>query len=767
MTSYLNPYGGSISQPADISYSEIALTALSPIVNLEWPLLYTGANNLFTSILIVDCSTNTGELYLPDQTQGSVGAQLIIKNTGTQAFNVFPAIGTQIVNIDAGEVFFLWMTDTTDNSGIDHWSSVQLGATTTQAQAADLAGAGLIAIGSRLARNKLIQNKDLDYTILPADRDTFFIWTGGNGLFTLPDAEDVGNGFEFSINNNSTVGGILTLFPQTNQTIDGEDTFIVQPAQSLTLITDGENWNSLGFGQQTQISVNVNNKDVSGNTDIVLNPGEAERIIQQLTGELTGDITIYFPILEPNFWYIYNGTTGDFTLTVSLGTPESPVGTPYTISQGIKNIFYSDTTTLSLIPSSLEGVFPVLAPDGDLANPSYSFASDPAIGIYKTDNALNFAVNGSRCHMESDGSFYVEDNLGFANASGSGGGLNLPVYFYANNSTTKPGIGLYISSDQPNKVYNWDKTGATWTSQAYKFNSVAGTAADFNLNNTLIQLNSVSGKPTKPEMTFFVGNSGGAQGYFSYNALDQLLVGDSTSSASNPNYTWEGDDDTGLYSDAANTFKTTCGGTQTLTFDANGITPASTPVKTATFNQFSPTTTAGDMIARNNLGNDVRIPASTIANETLLSTIGNIPSWGGCSVLQVVEAAPITTALVYAANTVSNTATNLTLNITPASNNSKILVFFSCVGSTNGTAVNVLLNNLATYCAGQFINAASQTVSGMRLFAPASTAQQTYTIYTSNANPSSTVYFNGEQGDANGAASPYRSYMIAIEIGGF
>ena len=297
---------------------------------------------------------------------------------------------------------------------------------------------------------------------------------------------------------------------------------------------------------------------------------------------------------------------------------------------------------------------------------------------------------------------------------------------------------------------------------------MAGNVADFNLTNTAIQIQS-GATPDKPSMGFLVRNSLGDSGELALNAKNQLGIDKTNATAANPNYTWNGDLTTGIYSDSAGAFKTTCAGTQTLTFDANGITPATTPVKTATFNAFSPTTTAGDMIARNSVGNDVRIPASTRANEPLLSVLGNIPQWTGYSILDI-QTFTLTTNSVYTASAALRTATPLTVNLTPKAVNSKVLVYFSCVGSTSANAVIVSLNNSSAYQAGAFWKLDStqtQTVSGMFLFNPASTSLQTYTVYTGFSGSAPTVYFNSINGGGNGANSIFRSTIFAIEIGGF
>lgn len=54
--------------------------------------------------------------------------------------------------------------------------------------------------------------------------------------------------------------------------------------------------------------------NVAGNTNVVLTATQAENILIDLTGALTGSISITFPA-QGGFWAIKNGTTGNFTIT--------------------------------------------------------------------------------------------------------------------------------------------------------------------------------------------------------------------------------------------------------------------------------------------------------------------------------------------------------------------------------------------------------------------------------------------------------------------
>jgi hypothetical protein len=149
--------------------------------------------------------------------------------------------------------------------------------------------------------------------------------------------------------------------------------------------------------------------------------------------------------------------------------------------------------------------------------------------------------------------------------------------------------------------------------------------------------------------------------------------------------------------------------------------------------------------------------------------LGNIPQWTGYSILDI-QTFTLTTNSVYTASAALRTATPLTVNLTPKAVNSKVLVYFSCVGLVSSDSVSIVLNDNVNYTAGNFWKLDStqtQTVSGMFLFNPASTSMQTYTVYTGTQATTPTVYFNSISGGVNGAASNLRSTIFAIEIGGF
>jgi len=76
--------------------------------------------------------------------------------------------------------------------------------------------------------------------------------------------------------------------------------------------------------------------DVSGNTDVTLDYEQNFNQIIELTGTLTGNISVIVPDL-PYFWVIYNNTSGAFTLTWKTSG-----GTGLTITQGDRVFLYSE-----------------------------------------------------------------------------------------------------------------------------------------------------------------------------------------------------------------------------------------------------------------------------------------------------------------------------------------------------------------------------------------------------------------------------------------
>src|SRR6201996_1673972 len=83
----------------------------------------------------------------------------------------------------------------------------------------------------------------------------------------------------------------------------------------------------------------VNSLSVAGSLPVTLTTGQAQNLIQQFTGALTGNITVYLPPVG-SFYCIENATTGNFTLNVGC-TGGTNV---FYIPQGLSKFVWTDGT---------------------------------------------------------------------------------------------------------------------------------------------------------------------------------------------------------------------------------------------------------------------------------------------------------------------------------------------------------------------------------------------------------------------------------------
>jgi hypothetical protein len=382
----INVFGEGAVQTAYVGYREFAMTE---DLDLLWPNAYQDTPNTAAAFMRVTTTSTTGLiLTLPDATQVSVGQNFIIVNTSSNAFSLSSKSGADLGSIDIGISYYYILQDNSTEGGV--WRRVTFGAGNADVDAAELAGLGLDAVAGKLNTSTPVVSTVGPYTVTSAQNAALIVWTGGGGTLTLPNVATVDDGFFFSLNNEGS--GEVTIIG--DKPIDNQAAFVVGISQSLTLVKAANNWWTLGFGQQTFFSVNVLNKTVAGNTDVILSANEAARNIQQYDGALTGNITVFFPV-EANEWTIYNRTTGAFTLSVQLRGGGVPVGTAYIVPQGNTQIFYSDGTTMRVTPSIISPSG-ITFPSGTEPSPGIAFTSDPDTGIYNipVGNVIGISSGG-------------------------------------------------------------------------------------------------------------------------------------------------------------------------------------------------------------------------------------------------------------------------------------------------------------------------------------------------------------------------------------
>jgi hypothetical protein len=350
MTTFTNIFGGSNISPSEISYAAVSLTANT---TYDWALETAPSSNLIAGIMDVTATAGPWSLTLPSALEASTGQSILFNNVGSETFIIRNNAGVQVAAPVSGSVWQLYLTDNTTAGGT--WEAFLYGAQVSAANAASLAGTGLIAIGSLLSLAMPVTFFGTNFTADTDSRARTYIWNGGAGTLTMSTAGTLGNNWFFQLRNEGT--GALVIDPPGSQTINGSSTLTFQPGDSAIIFTDGNNFYTLGYGQSPVFAFDYTSINVAGSGNYVLSGSELNRIAYNFTGVLTGNRTIIVPQTVQQYW-VANNTTGPYTLTV-----KTSIATGYTVNQGSRAILYSDGT--NVVAADTGGVaVPIAVSDG-------------------------------------------------------------------------------------------------------------------------------------------------------------------------------------------------------------------------------------------------------------------------------------------------------------------------------------------------------------------------------------------------------------------
>ena len=350
MTTFTNIFGGSNISPSEISYAAVSLTANT---TYDWALETAPSADLIAGIMDVTATAGPWSLTLPSALEASTGQSILFNNVGSETFIIRNNAGVQVAAPVSGSVWQLYLTDNTTAGGT--WEAFLYGAQVSAANAASLAGTGLIAIGSLLSLAMPVTFFGTNFTADTDSRARTYIWNGGAGTLTMSTAGTLGNNWFFQLRNEGT--GALVIDPPGSQTINGSSTITFQPGDSAIIFTDGNNFYTLGYGQSPVFAFDYTSINVAGSGNYVLSGSELNRIAYNFTGVLTGNRTIIVPQTVQQYW-VANNTTGPYTLTV-----KTSIATGYTVNQGSRAILYSDGT--NVVAADTGGVaVPIAVSDG-------------------------------------------------------------------------------------------------------------------------------------------------------------------------------------------------------------------------------------------------------------------------------------------------------------------------------------------------------------------------------------------------------------------
>ena len=373
MTSYISPFTGDVVVPTDVSYVSYTLTA---DLQLVWPANGSDNNDVAARIMDIQAASAVPTLKMPPADQASVGTDALIRNVGAFSITVTDTNGNTIVTVTAGTARYIYLTNNSTSSGV--WGIFTFGTGTSAADAASLAGYGLLASGLTLNQSHPTGTLTDNYTFATTDRAQVLVWptTGGATSATLPLASSLGNNWFTLLKNNGT--GTITLGTTGAELLDGSASAkLFNPSESAFIVCTGTSYITIGYGVSTNFSFTALTKAVTSGT-YTLTASEASNTIQTYTGVLTGNVTAYYPPVV-NLYVISNQTTaGAYTLTIgtTLGSTVSiPPNNQATVICDGTDFFNANTTTV--------GGAIIAMVNGTATNPALYFSSETNTGVYR------------------------------------------------------------------------------------------------------------------------------------------------------------------------------------------------------------------------------------------------------------------------------------------------------------------------------------------------------------------------------------------------
>jgi hypothetical protein len=332
-TSYNYVFGGANIYPSEVSYESLTLTA---DIQLSWPEETSALSNLAAKIIDIQSSIAGLKVLLPDAQKAGTGETILFNNLGTETIIIADYDGVQVVSIDTGTLWQVYLTDNSTSAGT--WQSLQYGSATSQANASALAGTGIVAVGTALSQSVPVTTFSANFTLGNTDRAKMYNWTGAGGVLTLPSAETVGNNWFMYLRNSGS--GAIVATPAGTNTINDLTDLSFQPGESAIIASDGRNFYTIGFGQSATFAFDYTSINAAGSGTLTLSGTQLNRIAYNFTGVLTGNRIVIVPTTVQQYW-ITNSTTGSYTFTVKTAT-----GAGVTITQGQRGIYYCNGTDL-------------------------------------------------------------------------------------------------------------------------------------------------------------------------------------------------------------------------------------------------------------------------------------------------------------------------------------------------------------------------------------------------------------------------------------
>jgi len=385
--SYNSPFTGNVIQPTDVSYRRIILTT---DLQLEWPINGTTDDAAAARIMEVSTASTAHELWMPPANQTSVGQDALIRNVGAVAVTVKDYSGANtIVTVAAGEAQYIYVITNATTAGT--WGIIAFGIGSSGADAATLAGYGLVAIGQTLNQSHPVTTFSSDRAAVSADRAETLVWTGGAGTLTLDAAATLGENWFVLVRNSGT--GALAVNTNGSDLLNGSLTVTFQAGDSAIIVSSGTAFYTVGLGKNSQFNFTQLTKAVTSGT-YTLTSAEATNVIQKFTGTLTGNVTIIVP-QTIQVYYVQNATNGtasNFTVTISTGVSGASTAS---IASNQQATLVCDSVNILNANTVLAGSVSIGLIDGSVASPALYYGNEPTTGMYRAGSGQwNVAILG-------------------------------------------------------------------------------------------------------------------------------------------------------------------------------------------------------------------------------------------------------------------------------------------------------------------------------------------------------------------------------------
>lgn len=388
---FTSPFTGTVVTPTDVSYSSLSFGANTP---LYWPSIVNQATDETPATRIIDCTaTTTGlAINLPQANQGTVGADILFRNLGSNSFVVEDYAGGNSVTIAAGVAKYFYLQNNTTSAGT--WGNVTFGTGTSAADAATLAGAGLTTVNGQLATTQNIVDVSSAPTINNTSRAATYNWSGGSGNIALPSVSTLTTGWFIAFRNGGS--GALTFTPTSPQKINGQTSITTNPGDSGYIFYDVSAGSFITVGWVTPnnivfTSASYDVDAITGNTlSLVSNAPIIQTYVAQ-SGTRTATLAVTLPAITQ--FYIFNNSTGQSGYNITFQNQGSSQA-PLVLTTGNIYTILSDGLFLYTLNTSSSSSFKAI--NGTASAPSYSFLNDTTSGVYLAGiGVLGLAANGT------------------------------------------------------------------------------------------------------------------------------------------------------------------------------------------------------------------------------------------------------------------------------------------------------------------------------------------------------------------------------------